>query len=274
MKSKFVVGFRYQICNSCLEVTKKKYFIGSKGQETKTCNDCRYYNKIADDNRIGRLDKKYNIATKIGYYLKKCKDNKIPLELSEDDIKSFLIKGECYYCAKTYNGQFPLGIDRINPDRKIGYTKENCVTCCDICNYMKGILPYNTFIEMCRIITVNLGIFHMNVFRYIIPNKWGVYFTHAIIDTNKKKVEREIEFLLDREDFYLIKSYVCYLCGKDNTKYHKNGIDRVNNKESYIITNCKSCCGTCNFIITCCIWNINYCDPLSKVIFFYILLLL
>ena len=37
------------------------------------------------------------------------------------------------------------GIDRI--DNNKGYTKENCVPCCDICNRIKMDLPYNVFIE-------------------------------------------------------------------------------------------------------------------------------
>jgi hypothetical protein len=40
----------------------------------------------------------------------------------------------------------------------------------------------------------------------------------------------------------------CYLCGKPNTVIHHNGIDRVDNNNGYILDNCKSCCGDCNYM--------------------------
>jgi hypothetical protein len=52
-----------------------------------------------------------------------------------------IIKRPCYLCG--YNGT--VGIDRKN--NKIGYTIQNAFPCCQICNYMKGDLEYESFIE-------------------------------------------------------------------------------------------------------------------------------
>jgi hypothetical protein len=45
----------------------------------------------------------------------------------------------CYYCGK----EGPNGIDRV--DNTVGYTKENCVSCCKHCNYVKGDLSLEDF---------------------------------------------------------------------------------------------------------------------------------
>lgn len=37
------------------------------------------------------------------------------------------------------------GIDRLNPN--IGYQKDNCVSCCTICNYMKHTLQKEDFLK-------------------------------------------------------------------------------------------------------------------------------
>lgn len=73
------------------------------------------------------------------------------------DIENFkiLTSSPCHYC-----GQFPIkisikqavagsyvfnGIDRKN--NLIGYTKENSVTCCEPCNFLKKDMPYEEFIR-------------------------------------------------------------------------------------------------------------------------------
>lgn len=71
-----------------------------------------------------------------------------------------ITKQNCYYCnsspqnchkniAKYYNGVYTYnGIDR--KDNKLGYTAENCVACCNLCNKMKGTKTVNEFIEHCH----------------------------------------------------------------------------------------------------------------------------
>lgn len=61
-----------------------------------------------------------------------------------------LFSGNCYYCQtppsnvmnRNNNGDFVYnGIDRV--DNSIGYTIENCVSCCANCNYLKKNVSVN-----------------------------------------------------------------------------------------------------------------------------------
>lgn len=52
---------------------------------------------------------------------------------------SLIVKCECHYCGK----DGPNGIDR--QDNQRGYTKDNCVSCCKHCNYVKGDLSLEDF---------------------------------------------------------------------------------------------------------------------------------
>jgi hypothetical protein len=62
----------------------------------------------------------------------------------------------CHYCGKVgasstkarprSNGAYVSnGIDRVNSD--LGYTIDNCVPCCPVCNRMKLDLTYSNFLE-------------------------------------------------------------------------------------------------------------------------------
>ncbi len=57
-------------------------------------------------------------------------------EFSEIILKS------CYYCGENKEKR---GIDRINND--LGYTLENSVSCCKICNYMKQTMTKSQFLK-------------------------------------------------------------------------------------------------------------------------------
>lgn len=78
--------------------------------------------------------------------------------LSFDDFDK-IISQNCYYCGEEPKiadsdfiikrgdtHQYPIkynGIDRLNP--KLGYSIENCVPCCQKCNYMKHIMTEEEF---------------------------------------------------------------------------------------------------------------------------------
>lgn len=80
------------------------------------------------------------------------KYRKKEFNLTKSEYKTIVIKN-CYYCdtsptiTRTKVG-IPVptnGLDRIN--NSIGYTKENCVSCCKICNTMKSTLEVNKFYD-------------------------------------------------------------------------------------------------------------------------------
>jgi len=51
----------------------------------------------------------------------------------------------CYICGKKPSNEHKNGIDRY--DNSIGYTKENCRSCCGGCNYMKRNYTYDDMME-------------------------------------------------------------------------------------------------------------------------------
>ena len=73
-------------------------------------------------------------------------------ELSDDDAR-LLFKGDCFYCGKEplqqcsrrkSNGAYKYnGIDRVNNDW--GYIKNNVVSCCGACNWMKRHMSPTVF---------------------------------------------------------------------------------------------------------------------------------
>lgn len=90
-------------------------------------------------------------------YLGKCKKRNLPFLLSEEEFKSLLDKN-CYYCgSEPINSSVvrnaitgDLNYRYNGVDRKIndlGYTKENAVTCCKICNMSKQSLNEEYFLE-------------------------------------------------------------------------------------------------------------------------------
>jgi 5-methylcytosine-specific restriction endonuclease McrA len=68
--------------------------------------------------------------------------------LTIDEFEKFIM-GECYYCSAPANTTQTLsighGIDRVDSSK--GYVKGNVVTCCNVCNYMKGSLTTQEFLE-------------------------------------------------------------------------------------------------------------------------------
>lgn len=81
---------------------------------------------------------------------------KIEFDLTEDEVVS-LIQEPCYYCgtigsrtARTHDRFKFNGLDRI--DNNIGYKKENVVSCCSDCNYMKKDKTQTEFYEKIQLL--------------------------------------------------------------------------------------------------------------------------
>lgn len=87
-------------------------------------------------------------------YKQHAKRRNLNFELSKDKFE-LLIQQKCYYCGSDpsnisrsdhNNGDFVYnGIDRL--DNNIGYTDDNCVTCCRICNRAKNNLSADEFMK-------------------------------------------------------------------------------------------------------------------------------
>lgn len=98
-----------------------------------------------------------------GRYMAKAKKRTINFELSRNEFDSLIIKN-CRYCGSlpsqylknsrgTHTG-FYNGIDRF--DNTKGYTKENSVPCCKICNVMKYNLTFEDWLQHIKKVIANV----------------------------------------------------------------------------------------------------------------------
>lgn len=86
-------------------------------------------------------------------------------ELSLKEFENLSL-GDCKYCGKAPANKYRQiltkgdkillynGIDRIDSSK--GYTLDNCVTCCSICNTMKNSLTYTEFINHIKLLHTRL----------------------------------------------------------------------------------------------------------------------
>lgn len=150
-----------------------------------------------------------------------------------------IVTSPCYYCGIIQEKGFN-GIDRL--DFTKGYIRENTVPCCEVCNFMKGNVSPNTFIHHVEHILTHLGIVSGRMFES--KNTKKVLFT----DYKKRAEKKKLDFTLTEETFAQEIMKDCYLCGKQNTEKHRNGLDRFDNAKGYVLENVRTCCGNCNYL--------------------------
>ncbi len=62
---------------------------------------------------------------------------KIVFSLTLSEYEDIIRDNKCFYCEEALP-PVGSGLDRINNDRSIGYTKGNVVACCTACNQIRG----------------------------------------------------------------------------------------------------------------------------------------
>lgn len=188
-------------------------------------------------NNKSRLE---NIKIHYSNYIRCARYKNLEFEISQENFDK-LVKEPCHYCDIIQERGFN-GIDRL--DSNIGYIMDNCVSCCKTCNYMKCSLSVDVFLKRLEhILTYNNKI-------------KGRYFPEEFCDTDarsyneyKRRADnKSLPFELSEEEYDIITSSQCYLCGRKSYEKYKNGIDRTDNNLGYIMSNVKSCCGSCNYI--------------------------
>jgi hypothetical protein len=89
-------------------------------------------------------------------YKQGAESRKLCFDLSDEQVRA-LSQLPCFFCGvgpyreviSSAGERFICnGIDRLDPT--VGYTVENCVSCCSPCNHMKMTLNYRDFISQCR----------------------------------------------------------------------------------------------------------------------------
>jgi len=85
------------------------------------------------------------------------KNRNIGNSLTFGEFLEFTKIDKCHYCgnqvtwnAHRHSGKVYHGYNLDRKDNDDGYTKNNCVVCCDVCNYMKRTMPIEKFIQHCK----------------------------------------------------------------------------------------------------------------------------
>ena len=130
-----------------------------------------------------------------------------------------------------------------------------------MCNMMKGSLGPNIFVHRVEHILTHLQIVQGNLYpQEFLDSKSRPYSEYVRRAISKNLMFEVPECLFDSK-----REMPCYICGKDKTEKHNNGIDRVDNTKGYLIDNIQSCCWNCNFMKK----NYDYECFLDKLILIY-----
>ena len=189
---------------------------------------------------------KCNPITYYDDYVRNANERNLNFELTNDEFEKY-INNECHYCGYKHETFFN-GIDR--KDNDIGYNRNNCVSCCKICNMMKRIHNYDKFIRIVKhIITYNKmndkTIKNTNYINYdVFDDCKGTDYS----DYKRRAKKKNLHFEFNENEFNNIRKNKCYICGKENSNDHFNGVDRIDNIKGYIKDNVASCCMTCNYL--------------------------
>ena len=80
----------------------------------------------------------------LGLYRKGAEKRGLTFDLTLEDV-GHLWQTPCHYCGEKVR---TLGLDRV--DNAGGYTRENVVSCCSVCNFMKLTSAQADFIAKCK----------------------------------------------------------------------------------------------------------------------------
>lgn len=177
----------------------------------------------------------------------------------DDNAALSMINGTCFYCNVHTSSELINGIDRL--DSFFDYTIDNCVSCCTMCNIMKGSVDSYIFIKRMEHILTNLNYLNGNMDFELFYN----YRATSYKQYKRRAEKKNILFELTEYQFNEFKSKPCYLCGRWNDYDHTNGLDRVDNSDGYHKNNVRSCCGECNYMKN----NFDVVCFLDKIVYIY-----
>lgn len=135
----------YNISN-CVSCCEQCNFMKQKLNDNifiKIINHLAYiYHFNQNINNINHSIFKSPINVKYIKYKNGAINRNLTFTLTDDEFIN-IIQNECYYCKLIPDKH--NGIDRL--DNNIGYIKDNCVSCCTTCNFLKHTMNYNEFIN-------------------------------------------------------------------------------------------------------------------------------
>lgn len=200
----------------------------------------KWRNKNPDKVKIANEKKKENVDTHYKNYIRDANMKNLKFDLSFDDFIE-IVKQVCYYCGKLQEKGLN-GIDKM--DCNGGYVKENCASCCEMCNIMKGTLSVNVFLKRIEHILTYQGYIEGKLYPECFANHMSSNYNHY----KKRAEKKQLDFEISEDDFYSLIIKKCYICGKKPEEEHINGIDRIDNDKGYVYNNIEACCGECNYM--------------------------
>ena len=126
-------GKRQSNCIKCVGTN-----ICQHGKQRWYCLDCP--KNACEHNKVRRLCRNCSPKTAFSRFLAKVRSRKLLCSLSLNDWL-FLTGQPCTYCGAVME----VGIDRV--DSEFGYSLENSVSCCSICNFMKRTHSKGVFLS-------------------------------------------------------------------------------------------------------------------------------
>jgi hypothetical protein len=189
---------------------------------------------------INNLNKINSVELQYGVYCRSARDKNLDFKLSLTDF-TILTEQSCYYCGIVQERGFN-GIDRMNSE--VGYVTDNCVSCCQMCNYMKASLSVDAFLGRVEHILTHNRRINGRLFPEMFPD----YTSGAYAHYKNRASKKNLDFALSQDEYLRLITQDCYLCGKNSNSQHLNGIDRIDNNKGYIVDNVKPCCGGCNYM--------------------------
>lgn len=188
--------------------------------------------------------KRNNYANRINSTKRQAKSKGYIWTMNDDDCKQ-MIAHSCFYC-NTSSTDGLHGIDRM--DNTKGYILENCVGCCETCNFMKKSLDAHTFVERCIHIATCFDSSEIKQTKF--PSAWKQSNSSSFNDYKRRANKKALNFDITKEDYQNLVQNKCYYCHRESNESHKNGIDRVDNTKGYSLDNCVTCCFECNAMKT------------------------
>jgi hypothetical protein len=184
-----------------------------------------------------------NCERRIWIYKRSARERGLEFELTDEQCIEFF-KSKCALCDGENPDELLCGIDRI--DNGKDYIYKNCQACCTMCNMIKGTITDECLMRKVEHILNCVGIIETNDGYYFEEFNNHIYINYS--DYTKRSNKKKINFELTFEEFTIITSDDCYLCGKSTDRNHINGIDQIKSKGGYYFGNIMPCCADCNYM--------------------------
>jgi hypothetical protein len=163
------------------------------------------------------------------------------IDFYEGDKEKLLVKllEPCFYCSYLNPQGYAQGLDRVDK----GYSDENTVPACKLCNMIKYDLTVEDFLEHVGQICCRFP----RTLSEIPKERNDVVYDESIKEFGSTQVPNlnPLRRKSDNKtltDLRRLGERECYICGTVNNVQ----LDRIDSSQGYTMENVQSCCGTCN----------------------------